>query len=108
MNPNQQQPQPLTPSQQLQQLQNAIQKMRADLSQSQNLTQGVSDELQNANQNNTALQERLQAQSVSRVPRVKMKKPESFRGKGSIKSWVMHMDSYTRSPSSRSSISDHS
>ena len=97
MNPNQQHPPQLSPAQQLQQLQNAVQQMRAELAQSQNLTKQVTDALQSANQHNTALQEKIQAQNVSKGPPVKMKKPESFRGKGSITSWAVHMDNYTRS-----------
>ena len=96
MNPSQQHPPPLSPAQKLQQLQNAIQLMQGELTQSQSLNKQVTDALQSANQNNAAFQEKLHAQNVSKGPPVKMKKPESFRGKGSITSWAVHMDNYTR------------
>ena len=99
MNPSAQNPTQLSPAQQLQDLQQAIQQMRAELAQSQNMTQQVTQALNTANQNNAALQQRLQAQSSVQVPQVKLKKPESYKGRGSITSWVVHMDNYTRSSS---------
>ena len=73
--------------------------MRSDLAQSHNMTQQVSKALNTANQNNAALQARLQAQSSVQVPQVKFKKPDWYKGKCSIKSWVVHADNYTRSSS---------
>ena len=99
MNPSAQNPTQLSPAQQLQELQQAIQQMRAELAQSQNMTQQVTQALTTANQNNAALQARLQAQSSVQSPQVKLKKPDSYKGKGSISSWVVHMDNYTRSSS---------
>ena len=99
MNPSAQNPPQLSPAQQLQELQQAIQQMRAELAQSQNMTQQVTQALNTANQNNAALQARLQAQSSVQIPQVKLKKPDSYKGKGSITSWVVHMDNYTRGSS---------
>ena len=97
MIPSQQHPPPLSPAQQLQQLQSTIQRTRAELAQPQSLTKQVTDAQQSANQNNCALQEKLRAQNTSKWPPVKMKKPESFRGTGLITSLAVRIENYTRS-----------
>ena len=56
--------------------------------------------LNTANQNSAALQQKLRAQSSVKVPQARLKRPESYKGRGSITSWVIHMENYTRSSSS--------
>ena len=87
-------------AQQIQELLQAIQQMRAELAQSQNMTQQVTHALNTANQNNYALQARLQAQSSVQMHQVKLKKTDSYKGKGSTTIWVVHMDNNTRDSSS--------
>ena len=99
MNPSAQNPLQPSPAQQLQELQHAVQQMRAELAQSQNMTQQVTQALNTVNQNNAALHASLQAQSSVQLPQVKLKKTDSYKGKGSITIWIVHMDNYTRSSS---------
>ena len=72
MNPSGQNPLQLSPAQQLQVMQQAIQQIRAELAQSKNMTQQVTQALNTANQNNAALRERLQARITAQGPQVKL------------------------------------
>ena len=81
MNPSAQNtPQP-SPAQQLQELQQAIQQMCAELAKSQNMIQQVTQTLSTANQHSAALQARLQAQSSIQTPQVKLRNLDSYRRK---------------------------
>ena len=92
MNPSARDPPQLSLAQQLQKLQQAIQQIRAELEQSRNMTQKVTQALQTENQNSTALQDSLHAQNFVQISQRKLKKPHSYKGKGSITSWVEYMD----------------
>ena len=63
------------------------------------MTQQVIQVLNSANQNNVALQARLQAQISVQIPQAKPKKPDSYKGKGYITSWVVRRESYAKSSS---------
>lgn len=77
----------------LQELANAFERLQVQFTQAQGQISELSNLLGQANQNNAQLQQRLLGQEIQ--PRSKLRKPESYKGKGSIQSWIMHMDNYT-------------
>ena len=79
MNPGAQNSPQLSLAQKLQELQQAILQIRAELAQAQIMAQQVTQALNIANENNAALQARLQAQGSVQIPQMKLKKPDSYK-----------------------------
>ena len=73
MSPSTQNTPQLSPALQLQELQKATQQMRAELDESQNMTQQVTQGLNIDNQNNVAMLARLKAHSSVQIRQVKLK-----------------------------------
>ena len=71
--------------------------MRAEFMQSRNPTQQMTEALQQANQNNSVPQLNLQTQSFVQGSSINFRKPEVYKGKGSITSRIVHMDNFVRS-----------
>ena len=82
-------------NQQIQELRNQVSQLQAQLAQSQNVAQRTTAALQESNQKNSNLEQRVQILR-DQDPHIKQKKPKSFKGKGSMTSWAIHMDNYTR------------
>ena len=87
----------MDPNQQLSTLQLQIQQLQSQMAQIQGEKAQLSSALHQANQSSTDLQLKLHTQGSSRGMNkafMIIRKPKPFRGKGSIQSWVVHMDNY--------------
>ena len=81
-----------------QELAQAMQTMQNELRQAISQISNLQNALNQANQANAELKQDL---SVSRRTNVslettKIKRPDAFKGKGSVQSWAVHMDNYLR------------
>ena len=70
--------------------------MRTEFLKSQNFTKQVTDALKTENQNSPTLQEELHTRTAAYALTLKLKKPEQFKRKGKITSWVVYIDKYMR------------
>ena len=77
-----------------------IEHLQNQYNQAQATINQTTNALQQANRNNAELLRRLgemnNQPSASAYPVIKFRKPEPFKGKGSILSWVVHMENYIR------------
>ena len=81
-----------------QELAQAMQQMQNQLSQAVSQITNLQNALNQANQANAQLQQDLtnNRQSHENAGATKTKRPEAFKGKGSVRSWAVHMENYLR------------
>ena len=90
----------------LAQLASAFENLQAQLNQAQSQISQLSGALGQANQVNEQLRKAVEEKEPPQTKgTIKLRKPEPFRGKGSIQSWITHMENYTRGSSPQESFS---
>ena len=77
-------------------LQEAFRSLQEQLNQAQGQIATLNNALGQANEANNNLRLQLHTKNPTTTERSKLKKPETFTGKGSVRSWTVHMDNYLR------------
>ena len=85
----------------MQDLYQALQQLQQNFNNAQNEINGLRAELQGTRNQLGTAQAALQQSSALGSSRPKCKKPDSFKGKGSITSWTAHLTNYVDDTNSR-------
>lgn len=90
----------------VQDLAQAMQQMQNQLSQAVNQITNLQNALNQANKANAQLQQDLtnNQRTHKNAGEPKAKRPEAFKGKGSVRSWAVHMENYLRDTPLRDTI----
>ena len=90
----------------LAQLAAAFENLQAQFNQAKGEITQLSGALGQANEANSLLLKAIEEREPNANKSVvKLRKPEAFKGKGSIQSWITHMENYTRGSSPHDSMS---
>ena len=82
----------------LEQLTNAYQQLHHQFTNAQTQVSSLQNELSSTRNELMVAQGTIQGIQLSPMSTIKLRKPESFSGKGSIRSWITHMTNYVGDP----------